>query len=185
MTAVIADTDILSTFGKIGRLDLLQSLFDNVYIAPAVWRELGCAAQLGFAWVASVQRTVLLLPLTADESREVARLTSLYPQLGSGEIESFVLAQTHHLACLTNDRQAKVVAQALGLSYLVDVGLARVERERPEQACDGFDLGPVSLGRAEWYFVHVPLPCCCVGAPAAIHCRRLSRSLGERPRVGL
>ena len=118
MTAVIADTDILSTFGKMSRLDLLQSLCDNVYIAPAVWRELGRAAQLGFAWIASVQRTVLLLPLTADESREVARLTSLYPQLGSGEIESFVLAQTHHLACLTNDRQAKVVAQALGLSYL-------------------------------------------------------------------
>jgi len=118
VTAVIADTDILSTFGKMSRLDLLQSLCDNVYIAPAVWRELGRAAQLGFAWIASVQRTVLLLPLTADESREVARLTSLYPQLGSGEIESFVLAQTHHLACLTNDRQAKVVAQALGLSYL-------------------------------------------------------------------
>ena len=46
------------------------------------------------------------------------RLTSLYPQLGSGEIESFVLAQTHHMACLTNDRQAKVVAQTPGLSYL-------------------------------------------------------------------
>ena len=60
MTAVIADTDILSTFGKMSRLDLLQSLCDNVYIAPAVWRELGRAAQLGFAWVASVQRTVLL-----------------------------------------------------------------------------------------------------------------------------
>ena len=118
MTAVIADTDILSTFGKISRLDLLQLLFDNVYIAPAVWRELGRAAQLGFAWVASVQRVVLLLPLTADESREVEHLTSLYPQLGSGEIESFVLAQTHHLACLTNDRQAKVGAQTLGLSYL-------------------------------------------------------------------
>ena len=55
MTAVIADTDILSTFGKIRRLDLRLSLFDNVYIAPAVWRELGRAAQLGFAWVASVQ----------------------------------------------------------------------------------------------------------------------------------
>ena len=118
MTAVIADTDILSTFGKMSRLDLLQSLFDNVYIAPAVWRELGRAAQLGFTWVASVQRAVLLLPLTADESKVVERLASLYLQLGSGEIESFVLAQTHHLTCLTNDRQAKVVAQALGLSYL-------------------------------------------------------------------
>jgi predicted nucleic acid-binding protein len=63
MTAVIADTDILSTFGKIGRLDFLQLLFDQVYIAPAVWRELGRAAHLGFAWVANVQRAVVLLPL--------------------------------------------------------------------------------------------------------------------------
>ena len=107
MTAVIADTDILSTYGKISRLDLLQSLFDNVYIAPAVWRELGRAAQLGFAWVASVQRAVFLLPLTADKSRAVERVTSLYLQFGSREIESFVLAQTYHLACLTNYCQAK------------------------------------------------------------------------------
>ena len=79
MTAVIADTDILSTFGKIGRLDLLQLLFDQVYIAPAVWRELGRATQLGFTWVASVQRTVLLLPLTANESGAVEHLTSFIP----------------------------------------------------------------------------------------------------------
>ena len=130
MTAVIADTDILSMFGKIGRLDLLQLLFDQVYIAPAVWRELGRATQLGFTWVASVQRTVLLLPLTANESGAVEHLTSLYPQLGSGEIESFVLAQTHHLACLTNDRQAKVVAQALGLSYLDLEDLLRAIKTR-------------------------------------------------------
>jgi predicted nucleic acid-binding protein len=130
VTAVIADTDILSTFGKIGRLDLLQLLFDQVYIAPAVARELGRATQLGFTWVTSVQRTVLLLPLTANESGAVERLTSLYPQLGSGEIESFVLAQTHHLACLTNDRQAKVVAQALGLSYLDLEDLLRAFKTR-------------------------------------------------------
>ena len=130
MTAVIADTDILSTFGKIRRLDLLQSLFDNVYIAPAVWRELGHATQLGFTWVASVQRAVLLLPLTANESGAVERLTSLYPQVGSGELESFVLAQTHHLACLTNDRQAKVVVSALGLSYLDLEDLLRAFKTR-------------------------------------------------------
>ena len=101
-----------------------------MYIAPAVWRELGRAAQLGFIWVASVQRTMVLLPLTSDESREVERLASLYPQLGSGEIESFVLDQTHHLACLTNDRQAKVVAQALGLSYLDLEDLLRAFKTR-------------------------------------------------------
>jgi predicted nucleic acid-binding protein len=96
----------------------------------AVWRELLRAAQLGFVWVVSVQRAVVLLPLTTDESREVERLVSLYPQLGSGELESFVLAQTHHLACLTNNRQAKVVASALGLSYLDLEDLLRVFKTR-------------------------------------------------------
>jgi hypothetical protein len=36
VTTVIADTDILSTFGKIGRLDLLLLLFDQVDITPVV-----------------------------------------------------------------------------------------------------------------------------------------------------
>ncbi len=40
MTTVISDTDILSTFGKIARVDLLQRLFPHVYVAPAVYREL-------------------------------------------------------------------------------------------------------------------------------------------------
>lgn len=93
MTAVITDTDILSTFGKIGRLDLLQLLFEKMYSAPAVSRELWRTAQRGFVWVASAYRAVVMLPLTEDENKEVERLATLYPQLGSGEIESFVLAQ--------------------------------------------------------------------------------------------
>ena len=37
MTAVITDTDILSTFGKVDRLDLLRQLFQPIYLAPAVY----------------------------------------------------------------------------------------------------------------------------------------------------
>jgi predicted nucleic acid-binding protein len=118
MTAVIADTDILSTFGKVARLDLLRQLFQHIYVAPAVRRELQQAERMGFPWVDRVTPVVELLPLTTDESQEVERLVRQHPQLGSGEVESFVLAQTHHLLCLTNDRQAKAVAKSLSLSYL-------------------------------------------------------------------
>jgi predicted nucleic acid-binding protein len=118
MTTVISDTDLLSTFGKIVRVDLRQRLFPHVYVAPAVYRELLQAERLGFIWVASTREAVDVLPLTASESQHAERLSRLYPQLGSGEIESFVLAQTHRLLCLTNDRQAKTVASALGLPYL-------------------------------------------------------------------
>lgn len=118
MTAAIADTDILSTFGKIGRMDLLRRLFQTVHVAPAAHGELLKAEQVGFGWVASVKQAVELLPLTESESRQADQLFTSYPQLGRGEIESFVLAQTHHLLCLTNDRQAKEVSKALGLPYL-------------------------------------------------------------------
>jgi predicted nucleic acid-binding protein len=40
MTAVIADTAILSTFGKIGQIDRLLLLFHTVYITSAVYQEL-------------------------------------------------------------------------------------------------------------------------------------------------
>jgi predicted nucleic acid-binding protein len=118
VTAVISDTDILSAFGKIGRVDLLQGLFQQVHVAPAVYWELLQVERMGFLWVASIKDAVELLPLTASESQQAERLSQRYPQLGSGEIESFVLAQTHQLLCLTNDRQAKAVARALALPYL-------------------------------------------------------------------
>lgn len=118
MTAVIADTDILSTFGKIGRMDLLRRLFQTVHVAPAVYGELLKAEQAGFSWVASVKQAVELVLLTEGESRRAEQLSTLYPQLGRGEVESFVLAQTHHLLCLTNDRQAKEISKALSLPYL-------------------------------------------------------------------
>ncbi len=49
MTLAIADTDILSTFGKLGRIDLLHKLFPKICVAPAVYRELGMVERLGFS----------------------------------------------------------------------------------------------------------------------------------------
>jgi predicted nucleic acid-binding protein len=130
MTAAIADTDILSTFGKVGRIDLLLDLFQHLYVAPAVSQELRRAERMGFPWVARIRQVVEGLPLTDRECAEVERLVDLYPQLGSGEIERFVLAQTPRLLCLTNDRQAKTVASLLNLSYLDLEELLRALKNR-------------------------------------------------------
>jgi len=118
VTLAIADTDILSTFGKLGRIDLLHKLFPKICVAPAVYRELGTAERLGFPWAKAVREAVELLPLTKNEVKEVERFAVFYHQLGSGEIETLVLANTHHLLCLTNDRQAKAVCRTLNCSYL-------------------------------------------------------------------
>ena len=118
MKTAISDTDILSSFGKVGRADLLQRLFLKIYASPAVYRELMTVEQLGLAWVTPVKEAVELLSLAEKQTKEVEQLATAHPQLGSGEVETFVLAKAHHLICLTNDRQAKRVCHALGLSYL-------------------------------------------------------------------
>jgi predicted nucleic acid-binding protein len=118
VTAAIADADILSTFGKIGRMDLLRLLFQAVHVAPAVHGELLKAEEAGFSWVSSVKQAVTLVSMTESEIRKAEQFLSLYPQLGRGEIESITLAQARHFLCLTNDRQAKEVSKALGLPYL-------------------------------------------------------------------
>jgi predicted nucleic acid-binding protein len=113
VTAVIADTDILSTFGKIESIGLLHKLFAKIYVAPAVYRELGTVERLGFLWVTAVKEAVELWSLTTEESREAEHLAASYPQLGSGEIETLVLAKTYQVLCLTNDRQAKAACRTL------------------------------------------------------------------------
>lgn len=118
MKTAISDTDILSAFGKIGRIDLLQCLFTKIYVAPAVFRELMKVDQMGLTWVAPVKEAVESIPLSESHIKEVENLVTTYPQLGSGEIETFVLAKAQHIICLTNDRQAKKVCQTLGLPYL-------------------------------------------------------------------
>ncbi|MCZ7625388.1 MAG: hypothetical protein C3F12_06360 [Candidatus Methylomirabilota bacterium] len=118
MKIAIADTDILSSFGKVGRVGLLQRLFPKIHISPAVHRELMKAEQAGLRWIASVQAAVESLALTKAQTKEVGHLVIAYPQLGIGEVETFVLAKAYRALCLTNDRQAKRVCHALGLQFL-------------------------------------------------------------------
>ena len=118
MKTAISDTDILSAFGKIGRIDLLRRLFTKIHIAPSVIRELMKVEQMGLTWIVPVREAVELLPLTEGQNKEAESLVITNPQLGIGEIESFVLAKAHHLICLTNDRQAKRGCQALEVPCL-------------------------------------------------------------------
>lgn len=118
MTEVFSDTDILSTFGKVESLDLLRRLFRTIYVAPAVYRELTKAEHMGSSWVVLAKESVTLLAPTEIQMKEAARLAAAYPQLGSGEIETFVLAKAYHRICLTNDQQAKKVCRSLHLTYL-------------------------------------------------------------------
>ncbi len=51
--SLVFDTDVLSTFGKIKRLDLLRGLFPNArfFIPPSVYNDLFKARERGYEFV--------------------------------------------------------------------------------------------------------------------------------------
>ncbi|HEY77208.1 MAG TPA: hypothetical protein G4O00_13710 [Thermoflexia bacterium] len=117
MPTVILDTDFLSAFLKIERLDLVRDLFrvEVVWIPPAVHRE--------------IAQTDLLTRLVDTEWLEVvapdANLLSDLTQreafqgLGAGEQECIALALRHPDAMLlTNDNKARQVAAQQGLAVV-------------------------------------------------------------------
>ena len=108
MTRAIADTDILSAFGKVEKVEILGSLFDEILIAPAVFEELLQAQRAGFTFVEEVIKAAKLIPLDSE----------LEPQLGRGETESIALAVSEKLVVLTNDKQAKRICEVNSVFFM-------------------------------------------------------------------
>ena len=118
MTRAIADTDILSVFGKVEKEEILSSLFDEIFITPAVFEELLQARRVGFTFVEDALKSVKLIPLDTELEERVRGFSLLYPQLGRGEIESIAFAVSEKLVMLTNDKQAKRICQANSVFFM-------------------------------------------------------------------
>ncbi|MBI2583705.1 MAG: hypothetical protein HYW25_03500 [Candidatus Aenigmarchaeota archaeon] len=107
MRDVIIDADIASTFGKIGKFDLLRKLFPDsrTFVSAAVGEELSNAKERGYGFVDEVLRSTDVIAPTQKEEEEVVRLL-LHRTLGKGEAESIVIAKARQMFLLTNDRIA-------------------------------------------------------------------------------
>lgn len=113
---VVLDTDFLSSFLKIGRMDLIRDFFnvDSVSIPLAVFTEIGKTnlvdALIGMDWIKI--RIVKDWNLTGLDPMDI-------DALGKGERECMMLCKgsKRHIL-LINDRKARQVAVNLGISVL-------------------------------------------------------------------
>ncbi|HYG65936.1 MAG TPA: DUF3368 domain-containing protein [Thermoanaerobaculia bacterium] len=111
--AVVADSACLIALERIGRLDLLQSLFDSVFIPPEVRREFGT----DLPW----------LRIEAPADRKL--VTTLQMLVDSGEAEAIALASDMDVPIILDDLKARTVARGLGLSIIGTVAiLVRAKR---------------------------------------------------------
>jgi predicted nucleic acid-binding protein len=105
---VVADTDILSIFAKIRRLDILKKLFDEVIVPPSVNSEL----RKGKLDISPLMPPPLML--TRAELKE---LRSAERGLGKGEKECVVVARTRGIPLATNDKIVHKLCRAYNIGY--------------------------------------------------------------------
>lgn len=117
---VIADTDVLSTFSKINKLNLLRRLLrkSKIYISPKNRDELLEAKKLGYKFV---NRTLKLGLKTVKpnekELSEIKQLVDAKKSLSSADLETLIIAQDRGLLLLTNDSQLQNEAKRRNVEY--------------------------------------------------------------------
>ena len=108
---IIVDNNILSTFAKIGRLDVLFQLFpqSQIGIVPAVYNELRIGVTKGHVQLKEVmemvqKKSIRLVTLTETE---ILLKPTLPISFDEGELESVAVCKARKIALLTNERSVK------------------------------------------------------------------------------
>lgn len=117
---IIVDSDVLSTFGKIRKYELLLKLFpkSKILVSPSVYQDLIVAKDLGYGFVEYVlDYKPQICTLNQKENEESKKLKEREKSLGWGEIESIILAKDRGFILLTNDKRAIKTASKLKVDY--------------------------------------------------------------------
>ena len=122
MKSLIFDTDVLSTFGKIRRLDLLRKLLpDATFLTPpSVYDELFKAKDRGYEFVDHILWSGILevTPLTKEELGFLSRLREERRSLGLGELEGISICKHRDCILVTNDTAAKKVCDQYMVKFI-------------------------------------------------------------------
>ncbi len=118
MARAVSDTTLLSNFSHAGRPDLPKLAFPGLVIPTAVLEELNEGVRLGYFqshdWGS--------IPLLDPTPLETSALEQSSPSLHEGERACIALALRLKALVVTDDRDARGVAKALGLEISGTLG---------------------------------------------------------------
>lgn len=123
---IIADSGPLIALSIIDKLDLLQELYDQVLLPPAVWGEVTVKGK-GLPGADMVEQAKFL-KICVPEAIALKPLSII---VGTGEAEALALAQTTLNCCvLLDDAQARRVAESLNICRIGTLGILRQAKIR-------------------------------------------------------
>jgi len=114
----VLDCDILSTYAKINRIELLEELFPELFMPYAVYVELITAKTMGFDFPDRVFKSkVKLTALKPDELKDFEIFVKM-PQVHHGEAEGMSIAKNRNAVFLTNDGKVVRLCEEKGIMVL-------------------------------------------------------------------
>jgi predicted nucleic acid-binding protein len=123
---VICNATPLINFAAINRLDILKEVFGQVIIPQAVYVETTVS---GFLWSQFILQAVASGWL---QVRTVSKIDAIiFPELDDGEREAIGLAiETGIHKILLDERDARKVAQSIGLRLIGTLGILLLAKQR-------------------------------------------------------
>jgi predicted nucleic acid-binding protein len=115
---ILIDTNILSTFGKIEKLNLLSSVFGNkLAVSSNVFDELRSAKDCGYDFADTIFEMIKngeLHVLSPDE-KELMITFDIPDSFGSGERDSVAICRNRGYAFLSNEKKVKNFCEKKGV----------------------------------------------------------------------
>ena len=105
---VVADTDMLSIFSRIGRLDILNELFAAIIVPPSVKVELG---------EGKIDLKKLEPEFAQLTTRELKDLKYVHSELDKREKECYVIAKNRNIPLANNEKIVHRLCKEDNMSY--------------------------------------------------------------------
>ncbi len=122
----VVDTSALQYLFRIGQLDLLQKLFDEVLVAEAVEQELNRGKSAGY-----LVPNIMDYPWITIEKPDSRSIPTELQFLGNGECASILLArETSVDQIILDDLDARYTAENLGLHVIGTIGILMRAKEQ-------------------------------------------------------
>lgn len=106
---ILLDTNIISTFSKIGKFELLYDVFNKeiLYLSPNVFEELKRAKDKGYSFVDRIFELILKkkLQIISLNQTEMLKTIKIPNSLAAGEKDSIVLCKERDGIFVTNEKK--------------------------------------------------------------------------------
>jgi predicted nucleic acid-binding protein len=153
--AAVLDASVLITRAKIRRITLLKALYGQALIGPTVKREVvDEGKRLAAPGVQQVEQALqdgwLRIATIGRSERGVQARLAKTTSLHRGEIEVISIAKKHGIILVVDDKEARSVANALGISYLGTAGVLLQAYRQNHLSLGEFEDAIGDLTRVLW-----------------------------------